>query len=170
MDWTGRLHSFNLIAQGTSQTTRVGNKITPKMIVWRLRFYNSLQNDPRAITMIVFRDRQQVGDSAPSPSDLISPATIGTTAAPHALLNTANVGRFKILFRRTWTLEDKDSGKSSVVSIRTLRSAPVTIRFNGGNTTDIEGNGLYCLWISDGDPAADAVLMTGEIRMWYTDV
>lgn len=169
--WDGRLHSYNLIAQGDGQSDRTGRMIQPTAIAYNFGVTNSNQNDPHTWTFIWFRDNQQVGDTLPTASQLLTPEAINTVRAPLAMLNLNNRGRFTVIKRRQFTVQDKDSGYSQM-SFKGYIRLPKgkAIRYNGSGTGDIERNGFYLLIISSSDPANNDSFLNGETRMYYADI
>lgn len=170
-DWAGRMHTYNTIAGGTAYNQRVGRAVKPYGIGYNFTIANSNQNLPHTWSLIWFRDTQQVGDTNPTPSQLLNSSAVGTVQAPNSMLNINNRGRFKVIKRLTFCIQDRDSGLAQRVikGYIKLRNSP-EIRYNGSGSTDIERNGLYLLLISSSDPLNDDSYVSGETRMYYTDV
>lgn len=170
VDWVGRTHPCCDIAQGVGTQQRVGNKILPVYLTWTMEAQNIAQNEPHMLRMMIYRDTQQVGDNTPGVTEVLDNANLLTVSAPFSLLNTANAGRFRILYNRMFRLEDRDSGEATKHLKGTLKLRPNVVQYNGSTAGDIERNGLYILWITNANPDDNAVTINGSIRLWYTDV
>lgn len=167
-DNTGRMHVMTNIAVGSTLSDRIGRQIRPQSIVYNFFVQNNAQNTSHVFTMLIFCDKQQVGDNTPLPGEVI--ANVGTAGAPCGLLNVNNKGRFKVLRRIQVRVEDKDSGKNLCILKGVVKLRGISTAYNGDTTVDIERNGLYALLISSAAGADDAILITGEMRMWYIDI
>lgn len=169
VDWTGRIHHLTAIAAGTAVTERVGRRVRLHGLNMRFRVERLSNTDfPIAFTMMVVLDTQQVGDNAPSASDIV--AYTGDRDCGMGILNKANVPRFKVLYRNTFLLADIQSGMNAQLIDKYLRLPAVNVGYNGTASTDIERNGLYLCMFSGGDPAADEIFISGEACMTFTDV
>jgi len=172
VDWTGRVHALTNIPQGVGVAERTGKQIELHSVTWKIAMNNAGSATAQVGCMMIVLDTQQVGDAVPTPSQILIPTNVGTVAAPTSLLNSSNRGRFKVLYRRTFSLADQTGSDSTQIKMlqgyKKLRG--VRTRYNGTASTDIERNGLYAIWITDGDPAGDDVFITGDIRLYYTDI
>lgn len=171
VDWTGRLHACHEIKQGDSTQERTGTEIQAHSVAWNITARNDGSPGAQSITVMLVRDMQQVKSTHPAISDILNPSTVGTLAAPNSLLNIHSRGRFKVLYRRQYTLADQTGADSSSFHIiKGYKRLSFPLRYNGSGSTNIDKNGLYMLFISDGDPAADSVYIVGSIRFYFTDV
>ncbi len=95
--------TINIIAQGVTESERVGRKCTITQIQWRWRCFLPEQDavaDPAmadGVRMIVFQDKQANGATAVN-TDILE------TNDWQSFRNLANVGRFNILFDHNLTL------------------------------------------------------------------
>jgi len=169
VDWTGRIHNFTAISGGTAVTERLGRRIRLHGLNLRFRVERLSNTDfPISFTMMVVLDTQQVGDTAPSASDIVS--YTGDPDCGLGILNKQNTPRFRVLWRTTFLLADIQSGMNAQLIDKYLKLPPVNVGYNGSGSGDIERNGLYLVMTSGGDPAADEIFISGEGNMTYTDV
>jgi len=168
VDWTGRLHHLTNIAAGTGQFQRVGRRITPTALSFRFVFERQTNTDrPLSTTIMVVRDTQQVGDTSPTTTDILS--YVGAIGTGLGILNKNNVPRFTVLYRRTFLLADVQSGVNGQLIDEYIKLAPINVGYNGDGTADIERNGLYMLMASDGDPATNDIFVTGNATLHFVD-
>lgn len=171
-DWSGRREILDRVAQGVGEGQRVGRVITPHSVVARLEILTtqSASTNRETWTMFLVQDLQQVGDAHAQVSEILS--DIGTQNAPMGLINVNNKGRFKIYRRWQGHLVASTSGDGSIryLNIYHKFRKPRNIRYNGPLDTDIEAGGLMLVLISSADPANNNCYVSGNIRLWYTDV
>lgn len=168
IDWSGQWVNLNALAVSGAASGRIGRRVTPKSVTWNLTFTNTAQNDPHTVSMFVIRDTQTTNGAAPTAGQLLN--TVGANTAPNSLVNLDNTGRFKILMRKQFVLEDRDSGDASFVMRKSLRVRPIPITFDGDASTNWDRNCLWVMFISSADPAAGNVVgVTGSVRIAYTD-
>lgn len=170
-DQDGFRSILDRVAQGTGEDQRIGRTIQPWAITARLELINNVSPSANRETWTVFlvQDYQQVGDLHAQISEIIS--DVGTAAAPMGLLNIANKGRFKILRRWQGVLMAQTQDRSlQYLHFYYKFKGRKSIRYNGPLTTDIEANGLMLCFVGSNTGADNALFVTGNIRMWYTDV
>jgi len=176
VDWTGRRMNLSLIAQGTGEDQRIGRMVTPHSITCRatLRNTDAVATDRYGYQVLLVQDLQTVGDTPAAVSEILS--DVGTAYAHIGLMNVNNKGRFKILKRWSGNLMPTSSS-STTATYKTFdfyykfpSRAVKNLRYNGSASTDIEANHLSLIWLTNADPANDAVLLDANVRLWYTDV
>lgn len=138
--YTGTTVNLGTISAGDTYEQREGNLITVK----RIRAKMSLKYNPSAdatyTRVMVVVDRQQIADTVPAISDVLTSVTV------NSLLNPTHLGRFSILYDKTFrTSQDYDIAKHVDVNIK----CNVNMRFNGVNTGDIQRNGIYMMYFTD---------------------
>ena len=167
--------SINLIAQGISESERIGRKCTIKLIQWRFRNLvpevdaiptpNSLE----AVRMIMYQDKQCNGATATVTGILKS-------ADLHSFYNLSNGGRFNILCDKIVELNYQTlaSDNAAVVSQGVFsREGTFTKRCNiplefdaeAGILTEIRSNNLGVLLISNSAIAG----FNSKIRLRFSD-
>ncbi len=100
--------SVNLIAQGTTESTRIGRKCTIKSIAWRFdielpTFATAGAGGNDTIRVILYLDKQANGATAAG-DDIVEDSTNWQT-----FNNLANTGRFRTLMDRTYDM-NRNSG------------------------------------------------------------
>lgn len=169
IDWSGRIHHISNLVQGVGNNQRVGDSIQPTSLTWKFGFTNNNAEVDRTVSMLIVRDNQQIGDSTPTMSTLLE--NINDVSAPYSLINSQTAGRFSVLYRRTFVVGDRNSDNDTVIKQGTLKfkAGSSRIRYNGTLGSDIQRNGIYFMFVSDQDPAADNVYITGMMRLWFVD-
>lgn len=158
---SGFVQHLTNIAQNDTISGRTGNSILVRNLTYRLKFEISASVSlDTSITMIIFIDTQQISDSNPSVTDVL------TTASPQSLLNLNNAGRFKILQRKSITLTPATGGKPAVEYSKTLNLYN-HVRYNGTGSTDQQKNAIYMLFVSS--EATNYPGLTGSVRIGYHD-
>jgi len=173
VDWNGHRQYLDAMAQGTNEGERIGRMVTPHSFVGRFELLNSAASSAyrQVWTAFLVQDLQTVGDTHAAVSEIIS--GVGTAGAPMGLVNLANKGRFKII--RRWEGSIGHAALESSVQYLSVyhkfRKGEVkNIRYNGTASTDIEANSLMMVFVTSANPADDLIYVTGEARLWYTDV
>jgi len=136
---SGAITHLSAVAQGDTNATRTGNSIFSRMIFAQGVFTLNTSADEDTVRVIVFSDKQQIGDTTPAVTDVLTSASINSP------LNVTTLGRFQILkeFRRTFT--------SAGVNRGTYKFAiPMRhhVRYNGTASSDVQKGGLFVLLIA----------------------
>lgn len=140
VDNTGYVRHITAISQADGPQNRTGNSILARKFFLR---YILKGNTGPAITIVrvmLIRDKQQVGDSSPTITDVLD------TTDPLSLLDPGQYGRFEVLYSKIHTLNNTDK---RTIQGQIVRSMMSHVRFNGTADTDIQRNGLYLMAISD---------------------
>lgn len=143
--------SVNLIAQGVTESTRVGRKCTIRKILWR---YNMILNASGAINtsetvrMILYQDKQCNGAAA-TVTDILESDNY------QSFRNLANSGRFKILMDRVYSLQhtagagDGTANDAAPLDVNDqfYQDCNIPLEFNSttGAITEIRSNNLGVL-------------------------
>jgi len=159
------------IAQGPGEGERIGRMIRVHGLTYHGEWRCASGSDTaRSVcTMMLVQDTQTVGDAHAAVSEILS--SQGTTQAPFGLININNKGRFKILFRKQVAVgvRSADSGLKVFDGYYKFRKQ-FNVRYNGTASTDIEANDLMLVFITGNDTSEDGIYMSGEFRLWYTDM
>lgn len=149
------------MAQDDTSSGRTGNSVLLRNITYRLKFeINPSVSSNTSITMVLFYDTQQIGDTTPAWTDIYDSAT------PQSLMSLATGGRFKILARKQIYLTPASGGRP-VVELHKTMNVYKHIRYNGTSGTDIQKNGLYVAYCSS--ESTNTPTVTGSIRIGYHD-
>ena len=136
---SGAVDHLSRIAQGDGDNNRTGNSILCKGLYVRGDFTMHASATTTKIVAYLFRDKQQIGDSAPTITDLL------TSADTESFLNPDTVGRFTVLKRKVIYL-NTDRPQSRFECYLKMRHH---IRYNGTASTDIQKGGLFLALVSD---------------------
>ncbi len=155
----GTVTYLTAIAQADGPNHRTGNSIYVRSIDLNMTHILNASAADTLIKYWVVIDTQQNADNAPALADLIQ--TTGTPNAPLSHLNSATVGRFKILTSRTVALDDSKGIQVSTKEHINLRHH---VRFNGANSTDIQRGGIFLITVSNQDTNAPNIYYNARIR------
>lgn len=154
------------IAQGDTNTSREGIKITAKSLYIRGTLVQTGQDS--VCRMVAFIDRQQVADSDPTISQVYGDGTIPPVYAASNLLYS---GRFQILMDKMFALDASDKPNINLnYYIKLNKGKGVNVRYNGSTATDIQKNGIYVMFISNVTAANTGPLFYGQCRLGFTDI
>lgn len=154
------------IAQGTTEVTRVGGKIT----VTNVNLRGSVGNDnagaqgPDIVRMIIFWDLQCNG-ALPNVTDVL------TTADWRSYLNMDNVDRFKIIKDKCFIVDittwDSTNalGAQKLIKVNHKCSIPIHYSSTTGAIAEIKSNNLCIIWLSRNN----ASIANYTIRVKFTD-
>lgn len=143
---------------GDGESNRTGNSIYVKSYFIRGGFVIDPDIPTSFVRMVIVRDTQQVGDTAPAFNDVFS------SNSCFSVVNDTTKGRFDILCDRVYTLDN--SGKRNI-AFKCYIPMRSHVRYNGTATTDIQRNGLYLMFISD--QPTDTVSYSYGDRLRYHD-
>lgn len=150
---TANITLLNAIPVGDTESTRTGNSILQKHLYLKSAFALPSSEFYSRSRMVVVQDNQQIGDTAPSFTDVYE------SASTIALLNKSTVGRFSILYDKQVVL---DSNRPLQVWDKyiTLNNHA---RFNGTGASDIQKNGLYLMTLSSSSPTGPSIDVKSRI-------
>lgn len=158
---SGLVTHLTAITQNDTIEGRTGQSLLLRNITYRGRLeVNSAVTSNTAITMIVFQDKQQVGDTSPAVTDILSAAN------PESLLALNTLGRFKVISRKTWVLTPASGGRPAIEINKTFNLYK-HVRYNGTASSDIQKNGHYVLFISSEN--TNYPTFSGTFRIGYHD-
>lgn len=115
------------------------------------------------VTMLVVQDNQQVYD-APSPIIAGGDQGVLTSYSPWSHLNPANVGRFSVLARKTFSVSIQYPVKNFSFKLPLMHH----VRYNGANVNDISKGGLSLIFVQDSG-VTDPASFTLNGRLHYRD-
>lgn len=148
------------IAQGDGIADRSGNSILVSYLSVRLWLSMNALASNSVIRVIVFCDKQQIADTAPTAADVLS---VSSNVLSH--YNATKVGRFQIIADKCLKMNLASANQSQVIKI--ARKWNKHMRYNGTAATDIEKGGLYVLVMSN-EPV-NTVAFAYSIRLGYHD-
>lgn len=148
------------IAQGDGDAARTGNSLYVRSVSSHLTISQNASATFTRMTVWLIQDTQQVGDTNPAYADIFE------TASPDTFLNTDTVGRFTILWRRSYCMSAAATEQFQINISKPLR---LHVRYNGTASSDVQRNGLYLVAISDNLVATNPPSIQGQIRVSYHD-
>ncbi len=170
----GITDSINKIAQGTTESTRIGRKCVIKSIMWRWSI--TLPTTATAIEtsdivrVILYLDKQCNGATA-TVTDILESADF------QSFNNLANKGRFRTLMDRSYNMNSPSgSGRGTtdtlsygdhVISDQFYKKVTIPVEFDNtaGAITEIRSNNIGILLISGGGYCAFA----SKFRLRFSD-
>jgi len=169
--------SWNLIPQGTTKNTRIGNKcvVTNINVHGQLSLASQAANSAAGdrVRWIVFVDRQANGAVPAAISDLIQTMP-GATTNLNSFRNMDNVDRFVILKDKTYTLNQgtQNAALGSAATVREFKmnkkcNIPLEFSSTTGAITEVRSNNIMCLFINALADNASGFFMT--VRVKYSD-
>lgn len=139
-DSAGFVTHLTAIAQGDTVSNRTGNSVLLSYLTIKSLWAINSLNVTAFIRILIVRDKQQVGDSSPTITDILE--TIAVTS--HYDITT--VGRFQILLDKMFDLNS--NGKQTHIFKKTI-NLKKHVRFNGTASSDIQKGGIYFIAFSD---------------------
>lgn len=169
-DDVGQVIALNAMAQGTSQSTRVGNKISMTSIQMRLASANgATTTTPPIIRYMIIYDKQ-TNAAAPTIADILQ--AVGVLAP----MNMGNRDRFVILMEDTWRPDNTYSDAAAVAEFteykqryKRLHLDTIYNNTNGGTVADINSGGLFFIALSNIANGTAEPTMSLYARLRYTD-
>lgn len=174
---TGAIALLNGLTQGTTVLTRIGNQILIKKI--HLKFYieGALFAQTPTIAMGVVRilllwDKQPNG-ALPALSDILQSTTNTTSITSSMDLDT--VQRFNVLWDKRFTYANQvtnvpfsEGNQYHEYFVRTNLKTTYAAA-SAGDITDIRTGALLLVYVSDSAAAANDPVVSGYVRIRYTD-
>ena len=156
---TAGVSQINAVAVGDGEGQRTGNSILMK---YAYLYFNMARNASSTastdfVRVVCVVDKEQVGDTAPGYD------AVYESQAPLAMINKLNVGRFSILYDKTFNL----TANTPAITIKEMVPLNIHARFNGSASTDIEKNGVYIMFI--GTNGTNVPTFQGNVRLAYYD-
>jgi hypothetical protein len=157
---SGSVSHLSQIAQGDDEFNRSGNSIYIRSLNFKGYFSRAVAGDAvQKVRFILFIDTQQIGDTAPSVTDVLESANV------NAHLSNLTVGRFKILNNMEITLDSVNKLSRNFDINVPMRHH---VRYNGPLSTDQQKGAIYALLIST-QTTANYPVITSEYRISYHD-
>lgn len=158
----GSIVSIAAIAQGDTDSARTGNSIFCRSYNLNGSItHNTTGQNNQVVRVSVVQDNQQIGDTSPTYTDIYE------SSSPYAHLNSDTVGRFKVLWSRTYTVNNYDKNNAMVKINVPMRHH---VRYNGTTANDIQKGGLFlCLSCDEVGAAGLFPSFQGESRLSYHD-
>ncbi len=160
----GAVVAYAPVEEGSAQNERIGNKILVTSIHSAFDFGMDQMsvNDCEIVSVSVVVDRRTVEGAIPVTNDVYENATL-----PLAFLNSRNVGRFSVIWTRTFNL-DKRNRQTRQFKMNHRFAKGLVVQFAGPTGSDVSKNVIFVVFRSGGTIANPTfVLMRNRLR--YTD-
>ncbi len=166
--------SLNLIAQGLTESTRVGRRICVHNI--NIKGHLDMATATSAVgrnivKLVLVQDRQANGADA-TEADVYET----TSAGLHSYRNLANASRFKILATRHFTMNASISGNGTAIdtnamiryfSMSVKLEQPVEFDSTAGAITEVQSNNFFLMGVMQA--TTPAVVLSARCRLRFTD-
>jgi hypothetical protein len=167
--------SVNLIAQGVTESTRVGRKAVLRSINWRWNIKKAAttagSSASETVRLVLYLDKQCNGAAA-GVTDILESDDY------QSFNNLANKGRFKILMDRHYTINAQAGGGDGTTedygamevngSFFKKCSIPIEFSSTTGAITEIRSNNLGVLILSK-NGTSTAPVFDSKMRLRFTD-
>jgi len=152
------------VAIGDGDNQRTGNSIYVRSVnIKGSCIFNTAGGAANQfMRLMLIEDTQQISDTVPTLATVLQ--TTGTGNSYNSHLNTATVGRFKILYNKVYEL---DSVKAPARNFEINLPMRHHVRYNGTASTDVQRGGLYLMAIADS--TADGPTLIYQSRTSYHD-
>lgn len=155
---TGVVTHLSAIAQGDNDPGRSGNSIYVRGISFSFSLNMNASATNTWVRFVMLIDTQQVGDTAPSLTDVFESNNVG------ALMNHLTLGRYNILIDKVYTF---NISNLTAIQRKGYKSMRHHVRFNGTASTDVQKGGIYLMWVSN--EGTNTPVLTGMFRVFYHD-
>lgn len=162
LSYAGFIEDLTAISQGTADSNRIGDKLTPKRMEIRLNVPDALAGTFR---FIIFRWK---ATSVPIPGDILKPAHVNTQYAPLAPYFHDQRSQFNILYDSGVLSQGSVNASKTFTFNKSMKMANKDVKYTAAGTA---GSGkIYLLSINDGDPLISSPPQLSYIvRLTYTD-
>lgn len=149
------------ISQGDQFYQRQGDSIKAQSVAFDVTAKIHGSATTSTISFLLVRDNN---DTAKADEPLVEDVLQGTYLV-NGFYNRKNIGRFTVLYRRTYALA---VNSKQVINIRKFKKITNHVRYDGTGVNDIGGKGhIYLMMISD--QSAQQVQVQGHARFTYVD-
>ncbi len=165
-------NSVNLIAQGTTESTRIGRKCTIRSINWRFQISKAISTGGSsaadAVRVIMYLDKQANGATAVN-TDILESADF------QSFNNLANKSRFRTLMDRTYDMNSMAGGGNGTaedyaeirVNDTFFKKCNIPIEYDStaGAITEIRSNNIGVILMSQSGTSG----FSSKIRLRFSD-
>jgi len=162
-DDAGALVHITGISQGDGEGSRTGNSIFVRNVSMKtiVSFPSGATYNTALCRVSLIMDTQQIADSAPG---FAGSNGVYEANGPLTFLNTQTVGRFKVLYSRTFVINTASRPTAILSMNKAMRHH---VRYNAGTTGDVQKGGLYLCFVSD--VTSNPPLFNHNFRVSYHD-
>lgn len=162
-NYTGEIFNLSAIAQGQTDSERIGDQVHAKYLHWRSTF--TLTDSPaneQNVRIILFRD---INNTITAVNQVLLASAVGTVGAVNAPYNPQQHGRFVVLYDKTFPMSNYAGGIPNRV-FKLNKKLNFIMEFDNTTTTSFK-NAFKALIITDVATSAMAHQFFSEIL--YTD-
>lgn len=170
LDTTGTVVLLNGMAQGATQSTRVGNKITMKSVQIRMQFINGTSSVAPIIRWMIIYDKQTNG-VLPAITDVLVLSTVTS------MMNLANRDRFVILAEETFAPAAVWSDTAATAEFMEFHKRYIKLNldtiYNNSSTGlvgDVQTGSLLLVTLSNTASGLEEPALDFTSRIRYTDM
>lgn len=159
VSYSGSMYNLGVVTQGTSDTTRIGDTISPTSLTVCLNFAASATDSYNLVRIIVVQAKTTIS--------LVSEVLMwtGTINAPAAFYNKDLRNNYTVLYDKRRNISSSVGPASTCFDINVKVSRP--IHYLAGTGTIVSG-GLYLIAVSD-SAAVTHPDISGYSRIRFTD-
>lgn len=130
------------VPEGDDYNQRHGNSILVRTLYLRgfMQVNPSVTGDSR-VSLVIVQDKQQIADTVPAITDIFTGIT------PESMVKLASAGRFKIIWRKNYTL-NIPAGNTPNHNISKFFNLYSHVRFNGAADSDGQKNVYYLVMLT----------------------
>lgn len=148
---------LTLLGQGDNVGQRTGNSILLRSIFIRgFMSINTAVTGHTRVALVLVRDNQQQADTTPTVSEIFE------ADDPDSMINNETAGRFKIVWRKQYTLLPTSVGQSARDITKYIKVYD-HVRYNGTGTSDIQKHGYYLVMLSSESTNYPTISLTSRI-------
>ncbi len=163
--------SCNIIAQGLTESTRVGRKVTVKRILWRyeVKGFANTNDNGDVVRVILYLDKQ-TNKATAAVTDILESADY------QSFNNLANRGRFRILHDKTFDMQHQAAAGDGTTNIFMethqsfffVKDVSIPIEYNAGAgaITEQTSNNIGVLLLSKNANSA----FFSKMRLRFSDI
>lgn len=169
-DDVGSVTLLNGMTQGTSQSTRIGNKISMTSVQFRLAAFNGATTTQSPIMRFLVVYDKQTNAATPAITDILVASTV---VSP---MNLANRDRFVVLAEETFRPDNTFNDTAAVAEFSEYKARYLKLRLDtiynntsGGTVADIQTGALWFIALSTSINGTAEPAVTLYTRTRYTD-
>lgn len=162
-DWDGDIVQLNSIPAGTTDSARIGDKISLSSLHMNVTLERNNAGDLPAIRVFIIWDKQ---NTIATPGDILF---VGS-GSPFSYLSALVVDdrrHFSVLSDKIYQL---DSAGPNNITYRIRKGLRKTTQFDGGSTTVVQGALKVIVFSSTDSAASNKAQMHAYFRVRYTDL
>lgn len=163
---TPTIQALNLISQGLTDSTRIGNSIKAQSLMCRFHFSGNFAAQPVNVCRYMLVVDKAVNAATPVAAPTLS-LILEQSSNLLSPINKDQGDRFVILKDKIFTLNLPGTGGGHAVLHKEFKKLDFHIRYVAPNSTDLGPNAIYLIFWTD--QTVQAPTITYYTRLKYTD-